>query len=73
MIDDQYQQKSEVLYTFKHRQKSSAYLLNVESSNLVFLKNYKTEFDEIIRTFTDQNGRLLKIEEEVNLALLINK
>ena len=73
MIDDQYQQKSKLLYTFKHRQKSSAYLLNVELSNLVFLKNYKTEFDEIIITFTDENGRLLKIEEKVNLALLINK
>ena len=30
------------------------YLLNVESSNLVFLKTYNTEFDEIVITFTDQ-------------------
>ena len=34
-----------------------AYLLNVEPSSLVFLKAYNTEFDKIIITFTDQNGR----------------
>ena len=50
-----------------------AYLLNVEPSNLVFLKTYNTEFDEIIITFTSQNGRPLEIEEKVNLTLLINK
>ena len=48
-------------------------MLNVEPSNLVFLKTYNTEFDEIIITFTDQNGRPLEIEDKVNLALLINK
>ena len=31
--------------------KSYAYLLNVEPSNLIFLKTYNTEFDEIM-TFT---------------------
>ena len=36
--------------------KSYSYLLNVEPSNLVFLKTYNSEFDEIIITFTDQNG-----------------
>ena len=30
-----------------------AYLLNAEPSNLVSLKTYNTEFDEIIITFTD--------------------
>ena len=32
------------------------YLLKHEPNNLVFLKTYNTEFDEIILTFTDQNG-----------------
>ena len=72
LVDNQYQQKSEVLYTFTPN-KSYAYLLNVEPSNLVFLKTYNTEFDEIIITFTDQNGRPLEIEDKVNLTLLINK
>ena len=52
--------------------KSYAYLLNIKSTNLVFLKTYNTQFDEII-TFTDQNGRPLAIEDKVNLTLLVNK
>ena len=70
--DDQYQQKSEVLYFFTPN-KSYAYLLNVEPCNLMFLKTYNTEFDEIVITFTDHNGRPLEIEDKVNLTLGINK
>ena len=51
LVANQYQQKSEVLYTFTPN-KSYAYLLNVEPSNPVFL----------FLLFTDHNGRLLKIE-----------
>ena len=72
LVDNQYQQKSEMLYTFTPN-KSYAYLLNVEPINLLFLKTYNIELDEIIITFTDQNGRLLKIEDKFNLTLLINK
>ena len=72
LVNNQYQQKSEVLYTFTP-DKSYAYLLHVEPSNLVFLKTYNRKFDEIIITFTDQNGRPLEIEDKVNLTLLINK
>ena len=71
LVDNQYQQKSKVS-TFMPN-KSNAYLLNVEPSNLVFLKTYNTEFDETIIKFTDQNGRLLEIEDKVNLTLLVNK
>ena len=42
---------SEALYTLTPH-KSYAYLLIVKPINLVFLKTYKTEFDEIIITFT---------------------
>ena len=70
LVDNEYQQKStEVLYNFTPN-KSYAYLM---PSNLVFLKTYNTEFDEIIITFTDQNGRPLEMEDKVNLTLLINK
>ena len=48
-------------------------MLNIEPSNLVFLKIYNPEFDETIITFTDRNVRPLEIENEVNLTLLINK
>ena len=49
------------------------YLLNVKPSNLMFLKTYITEFDEIIITFTDWNDRKSEIEYKINLTLLINK
>ena len=64
--------KSEILYTFMPN-KSYAYLLNGEPRNLVFLKTYNTEFDVVIITSTDRNGRLLQIEDKVNLTLHINK
>ena len=48
-------------------------MLNVESSNLVFLKTYNAKFDEIIIIFTDQNDRPLEIGDKVNFTLLINK
>ena len=41
LIDNQYQQKSEVLYTFTGN-KFYAYLLNVEASNLALLNTYNT-------------------------------
>ena len=69
LIDNQYKPTSEVLYTFMPN-KSHTYLLNIEPSNLVLLKNYNIEFDEIIITFTDENVRPSEI---VNLTLLINK
>ena len=70
--DNQYQQKSEVLF-ISTPNRSNACLLNGESSNLVFLKTSDTGLDEIIITFTDQNGRPLEIEDKVNMTLLLNK
>ena len=72
LVDNQYQKNSEVLYTFTPN-KSYTYLLNAKSSNLAFSKSYNTEFNEIIITFTDKNGRPLEIEDKVNLTLLLNK
>ena len=51
-VNKKYQQKSKVLYAFRLN-KCYTQMLNVERSNLVFLKTYNTEFDEIIITFTD--------------------
>ena len=63
---------SKVLYSFTPN-KSYTYLLNVESSNLEFLKTYNIVFDEIIIIFTDWNNRPLEIEDNVNMTLLIDK
>ena len=58
VVDNQYRQKSKVLYTFTANN-SYAYLLNVEPNNSVFLKIYYSEFDEIITKVMDQTGRPL--------------
>ena len=39
----------------------------------MYLKTCNTEFDGIIITFADKNGRPLEGEDEVNLTLLINR
>ena len=66
LVNNQYQQMSELLYTFTYN-KSYAYLLNAKPSNLVFLKTYNTKFDETIITLAGQNGRLLETKDKVNL------
>ena len=65
--NNQYQQKSEVFYTSRSKN-SYTYLLNVKSSNLMFLKTYNTKFDKIIITFTNQNGRPVEIKDKVNIS-----
>ena len=60
--------KFEVLYTFTSNKFYSG-LLNVEPSNLVFLKTYNIEFDEIVILFLDQNGRPLEAEGNIDLTM----
>ena len=60
LVYKQYQEKSEVLHTFTPK-KSDACLLIVESSNLVLFKSHNTEFDQVISTFTGQNGRPIQL------------
>ena len=69
LVDNQYQEKSEVLYTFTPY-RSYAYLLNMVQSNLVFLETYNTEFGEIIITFMNQNGTPLEIENKVSFDIV---
>ena len=71
LVHRKYKEKYEVLYTFTLNEQT--YLLNVESSYLMFLKPYNTEFDYISKTFTDQNSRPLEIEDKFNLTLLVVK
>ena len=72
LVYNQYQQKCEVLYIFTLN-KFYGYLLNVETSNLVFLKISNTKFDDITITFKDQNGTHLDIEDKINCTLIIIK
>ena len=46
-------------------------MLNVKPNNLLFLKTYNTEIDNITVTFTDKIGKILEIEDKVNLTLFV--
>ena len=71
LVDNQYWQKSEELYSFTPN-KSYSYMLNIKPSNLVFLKTFKTELDDTITKFNDKNGKPVQIEDKFNLILVIN-
>ena len=70
LVDNEHQQSLKY-YTLFCPINLMLILLNVEPGNLVFLKTFNTEFDEVTIVFTDQNGRPLKIE--VNFTFLFNK
>ena len=53
MVNNDYQQDSQVLYTFVPN-KSFGSLLDISPSNHIFLKTFNSEYDEIIVWFTDQ-------------------
>ena len=57
LVDNEYQQKYEVFYTFIPN-KSYGHLLNM---------------DHITIRFADQNGKPLETKDKVSLTLLINK
>ena len=38
---------------------------------IIFLKTFNSEYDEIIVWFTDQNSQPLEIEDRINLTMVI--
>ena len=70
MVKNDYQQDSQVLYTFVPY-KSFASLLDISTSTHIFLKTFNSEYDEIIVWFTDQNSKPLEIEDRINLTMII--
>ena len=70
MVNNDYQQDSRVLYTFVPK-KSFGSLLDISSSNHIFLKTFNSVYNEIIVWFTDQNKNPLEIEDRTNLTMVI--
>ena len=66
-----YQHDSRALYTFVN--KSFGPLLDISPKNFVVLKTFNSEFSCIEVCFTDQNSKLLQIEDKkyINLVNLI--
>ena len=62
-----------MLYTFVPivYNKSSGQLLDISPKNFIFLKTFNSKFSYIEVGFTDQNSKLLDIEDRINITLLI--
>ena len=70
MVNNDYQHDSRELYTFVPN-KSFGSVLDISPSNHIFLKTFNSEYDEIVVSFTDQNGKPLEIEDRINLTMVI--
>ena len=68
--NNDYQQDSRMLYTFVPN-KPFVSLLEISPTNHVFLKTLNAEYDEIKVWFTDQNKQPIKIEDRINLTMVI--
>ena len=70
IVNNDYQQNSRVLYTFVPNKPFSK-LLEISPTNLIFLKTFKSKFQEIYVWFTDQISQPLEIEDRIKLTLVI--
>ena len=69
-VNNDYQQGSRVLYAFVPN-KPFGSLLEISQTNHIFLKPFNSEYDEIIVWFTDQNSQTLRIEDRINLTMVV--
>ena len=70
IVNNNYQQASKVVFTFVPN-KQFGQLVNIAPHSLIMLNKTNTEFSSIEVWFTDQNSEPLEIEDNVNLALII--
>ena len=70
LVNNDYQQDSRILFTFVPN-KSFGSLLEISSTNHVFLKTFNSEFQEVKVWFTDQTRKPLELEDKINITLII--
>ena len=70
IVNNDYQHNSRVSYTFVPN-KPFGSLLEISSTNHIFLKTFNSEYDEIKAWYTNQNSQLLKREDRINLTMVI--
>ena len=68
IVDNNYQQDSRVSFIFGPNE-SFGQLLNIWPKNLIFLKTFNSEFSYIEVWFTDQNSKLLEIEDKIKITI----
>ena len=72
IVNDDYQQDSRVLFTFVPN-KAFGQLLNISPKDFIFLETFVSDFGCIKGWFTDQNFKLLEIEDKISITLVIDK
>ena len=70
IVNNDYQQDSRVLYAFVPN-KPFGSLLEISPTNHIFFKTFNSEYDETIVWFTDENSQPLKIEDRINLTMVV--
>ena len=70
LVNNSYQQASELLFTFVPN-KQFGELITISPHSLTMLKTTNKEFQSIQAWFTDQNNRTLEIEDSLNFTLII--
>ena len=70
VVSNNYQQALQILFTFVPDNQFEQ-LITIVSQTLTMLKTTNSEFLFIEVWFTDQNNRLLEIEDNVNITLII--
>ena len=71
IVNNYCQQNSRVLETFVPN-KSFGQLLQISPKNFIFLRRFDSEFWYVDVWLTNQNSKLLGIEDKVKIALVIN-
>ena len=72
IVNSNYEQDSRVQYKFVPN-KSFGQLLDILPKNGIFSKAFDLEFSYIEIWFTDQNSKLLEIEDKMSITLVIIK
>ena len=71
IVNNYCQQNSRVLETFVPN-KSFGQLLQISPKNFIFLRRFDSEFWYVDMWLTNQNSKLLGIEDKVKITLVIN-
>ena len=69
-VSNDYQQDFRILYTFV-LSKPFGSLLELSPIKHIFSKKFNSEFQEVEVWFTDQTSKPLKVEDKINLTLII--
>ena len=70
LLNNGYLEDSRILYTFVSN-KTFGSLSEISPTNHIFLKTFNSEFQEIKVWFADQTSKSLKVEDKINLSLII--